>query len=163
MTRHETIARHMSKNKVDAISPQPHVWPDRAPMLSRAEQKIVGRKVSWLKNALEKSAQLGPDGYAALDCGTVRWGKHSLSWELRAYDQNMLYRDFDDQVGDEKTRLIFVLTAQEMHENLSQEQARLAALREVNLPVKIRPEHEGKRPLRSKKQSAAQSRTSAQG
>ena len=151
MTSHETIMR---KSKVEANGQTPYLWLDRAPMLSRGAKKLVGNKIPWLINTLIKSAELGPDGYPALDRGTLPWGKNSLSWELRAYDQYLLYRDFDNQIGEDNTQVIFVLTAQEALENFAQEQARLASLRALYWPPKVPNGHEGKRPLRSKKRSA---------
>ena len=103
------------------------------------------------------------DGHAAFACGTLNWGKNSLSWELRTYDQNLAYRDFDNQVGDDKTRVIFVLTAQEALENLTQERARLAALRALHSPAQGSAEQNGKALFRSKTQSAARSRATVQG
>lgn len=162
MIRHERVARIARENKVEANTQKPHLWPDRAPMLSHGVKKLVGKRIARLNNTLGKSAQLGPDGYAALACGTISWGNDSLSWELRTYDQHLLYRDFDNQVGDDKTRVIFVLTAKEALENLAQEQARHAALRALYLPPETPPKHSVKRPFRSKRRSAARSRASAQ-
>ena len=128
MTRHKRAARKARKSKVEANTQMPQLWPDRALILSRGARKLVGKKTSWLINALVRSAELGQDGQETLDRGTVRWGKNSLSWEMRTYDQHLLYRDFDNQIGEDKTQVIFVLTAQEASENLAQQRARLAAL-----------------------------------
>ncbi|GLS88428.1 hypothetical protein GCM10010873_34020 [Cypionkella aquatica] len=154
MTRHETIAHITRKSKIEANSQTPHLWPDLAPILSRGAKRLVGKKIHLLRSALIKSVGLGPDGHAELERGTLRWGKNSLSWEFRAYDQHLLYRAFDNQGGYETIRVIFVLTAQEALENLAQEQARLAALRALYWPPKVQNGHEGKQPLRSKRRSA---------
>jgi hypothetical protein len=119
MTHHETLAGITRDSKIEANTQTPHLWPDRAPILSHGAKKLVGKKILWLIGALGKSAQLGPDGYAAIDRGTFQWGKNLLSWELRTYDQHWLYRAFDNQFDDDNIRVIFVLTAQEAMENLT--------------------------------------------
>ena len=154
MTRHETVAGITRKSKVEASTQRPLLWHDRALILSRGAKKLVGKKTSWLIDALVKSAELGQDGHATLDRGTVRWGKNSLSWEMHTYDRYLLYRYFDNQIGEDKTRVIFVLTAQEALENLAQEKARLAALRALYWPPKVPYGYEGKRPRRSKRRTA---------
>ena len=163
MTHHETVACITCKIKIETNIQTPHLWPDHSLMLSHEAKALLGERISWLINALEISAQLGPDGYAAFDCGTFRWGKNSVSWELRTYDQDCLYRVFDNQVDHDKIRVIFVLTAPEALENLAQEQVRLAALGALYCPTKIRPEKRSKRPFRSKRRSASQSHATAQG
>lgn len=140
MTSHGTITHRTRKNIAGADPQRPHLWPERAPILSCAAKKLVGKKTSWLIDSLAKRADLGPDGYAAFDRGTLSRRKISLSWVMRTYDQHLLYRDYDNQLGDDKIRLILVVTVQEAKENLAQDQAGRAALRALYWPRKVSSE-----------------------
>lgn len=163
MTGHETITRRTHNNTAGAGSQRRHLWPERAPVLSSAAKKLVGKKTSWLMNSLVKRADLGPDGYSAFDRGTLPWGRFLLSWEMRTYDQHLLYRDFGNQPSDDKIRLILVVTAEEAKENLAQEQARRAAQHALYWPPKVPYEQEGQRKSRARTQSASRFRATAQG
>ena len=136
MNREERSARPARISKIVQDERRPYYWPHRLPMLSQGAQAIVGTKTFWLLNALEKSAQIGHDGYAALDRGTFSWGKKLLHWELRAYDPHLLYRDFDYNGERDNNHFIFVLTAQEAQGNREQELTMIAEQRARYSPPK---------------------------
>ena len=84
-----------------------------------------------------------------------------IPWQVS--DQHLLYRDYDNQLGDDKIRPILVVTVEEAKENLAQDQARRAALRALYWPPKVPSEQKGQRQFSSRTQSAGRFRVTGQG
>lgn len=142
-------------------------WSTKHPILSADAKRLVGNKISWLLNAIEKSAQIGRDGFATYDRGNAHWGNKVFFWELRAYDQHLLYRDFDYTEGFDETLVIIVITLAEAVANGRLRHAMMAAEMAQYYPPKPKPLDEppakGKSSMRSRRLADARSYAASQG
>ena len=97
----------------------------------------------------------------------IRCRSKVFFWELRAYDQHLLYRDFDYTEGFDETLVIIVLTFAEAVENRRLQQEMITAEMAQYYPPTPKPQAarpaKAKLSFRAKRQAAALSYAASQG